>query len=363
MSILKPVTDEVAYVKISGFGFAGTGKTWTSSLIAEGLHKRIGSKKPIAFFDSEGGLTFVNKKIFEPSSIPVVAVKSKSFADLMRFMNDAEKECDIAIIDSVTHVWADLLESYKAKKGRDRLYIPDWGILKPQWWKFSDRVVRSKLHLIVLGRAGYEYETSTDEETGKKESYRSGTKMKAEGDFSFEPSLNLEFVKFRPTEKVMVKDYGVGEYIANKKIGLHDWVRVCTVHKDRWNEMDGKNIVKPTYKDFEAHIENYNFGGEHKPLEQIEDSKDLFKNEDDGRLEKTRREILLEKIQAEIIYICGAGTAGKVKEEKIKLFDNVFGTTSWTEVCGFETDQLERSLDILFHTRKAKDAQEQKEVT
>lgn len=41
------------YFKAAFEGFAGSGKTYTAAQICIWLHKRIGSTKPIAYFDTE----------------------------------------------------------------------------------------------------------------------------------------------------------------------------------------------------------------------------------------------------------------------------------------------------------------------
>src|SRR4051812_32554365 len=43
-------------------------------------------------------------------------------------------------------------------KKRSRLHFEDWGYLKSEWRKFTDRFVNSQLHIIVCGRAGFEYD-------------------------------------------------------------------------------------------------------------------------------------------------------------------------------------------------------------
>lgn len=48
MSLLKPAKNKMAYAKVGLYGTAGAGKTRTAAEIAIGLHKAIGSTKPIA---------------------------------------------------------------------------------------------------------------------------------------------------------------------------------------------------------------------------------------------------------------------------------------------------------------------------
>jgi hypothetical protein len=71
------------------------------------------------------------------------------------------------LIDSITHFWIELTESYMRMKKRSRLQFEDWAYLKTEWRRFTDLFVNSNLHIIVCGRAGFEYDYSTDEESGK----------------------------------------------------------------------------------------------------------------------------------------------------------------------------------------------------
>ena len=65
--------------------------------------------------------------------------------------------------------------------------------LKAMWREFTDRYVNSKLHVIMRGRAGYIWDDVEDEE-GVKELKKVGTKMKAEVETGYEPSLLIEMV-------------------------------------------------------------------------------------------------------------------------------------------------------------------------
>ena len=49
MSLLRPARNESAYLKMGNYGGAGSGKTWTSALVAIGLSSRVGDGKPVAY--------------------------------------------------------------------------------------------------------------------------------------------------------------------------------------------------------------------------------------------------------------------------------------------------------------------------
>jgi len=58
MTLFEDSKMEIAYLKMGLYGEAGTGKSFTSSKVAIGLHKYIKAKKPIFFFDTETGRIF-----------------------------------------------------------------------------------------------------------------------------------------------------------------------------------------------------------------------------------------------------------------------------------------------------------------
>jgi len=344
MSFLKPMTNQVAYFKVSGFGFSGTGKTYTTSVILAGLAKMIGEKR-VACFETEGAASFVRKKVFEPAGIELIGHSSRSFKDLMGFCNEAQREgIKIIFVDSITHVWRDLMTSYKKAKGRSYISVKDWGVLKDQWSRFTDFVVQSPIHLVILGRAGFDYEKEENDQ-GKKEMMKSGTKMQAEKDFSFEPSLNLEFVKFRPGDKTAITEYGLQEYVAKGNFTAQEWIRACIVHKDRWTVLDGRVIPNPTFEDFLPHIKEFDFAQQHNPIDHKGDSAGMFGGVSDDD-EKNERQIVLDEIKSEIIGIVGGGRTAAIQEMKANLLEDIFGVRSWKRIATFPLVQLQNALPM-----------------
>ena len=142
------LTNDTPFLKMAIEGFAGTGKTLLAANVAVGLHKRIGSKKPIVVYDTEQSFRAI-KDIFEKAGIVIKQRRSRSLKDLETSFNACESGySDILIVDSITHVWEQFKNDYlKAKSEKYRrkitkLSFQDWAYLKPAWKeKFSDRVV------------------------------------------------------------------------------------------------------------------------------------------------------------------------------------------------------------------------------
>lgn len=336
------------YLKIAFEGFAGSGKTFTMANLAAGLHKRIGSVKPIVVFDTEEAAKFL-KQFFEERSIRVLHKRSRSLADLIETMRRCrEGASDILMIDSITHVWENFLQAYAKKLGRKqgRFQFQDWGTIKPEWkGDFSDPFVRDPYHCLMTGRAGFEYETEIDED-GKKELFKSGIKMKVEGETAYEPDL---LVLMSRHEDVVGRDKSV-------------W-REATLIKDRSTKIDGKTFKFTsgdpdgyTYEQFAPAID-YILENP-SPKEAVEQSATaLFESDDDRKSFAIRRDILLEKIQAEMVS-AWAGSTAEEKRRKVDALQASFGTKSWTEVSKLGVPALEAGLEMMVAiVEKAKTAQ------
>ena len=347
MSIFKKATNTMAFAKVGILGFAGAGKTRTGTEIAIGLHKAIGSHKPVLFIDTETGSDFV-LPLFQKHGIELMVSKTRAFKDLAEGIKEAPSISDILMIDSVSHFWVDIVESYRKKKNVNRLSFQDWGIIKPMWSNdFSTPFVTSPLHIIVAGRAGFEYDYFEGDD-GKMELYKTGTKMKAEGEFGFEPSLLIEMERIKNPEatenyrEAKTKD---AKMRAAKQIASErEFVRKATVLKDRSDIMDGKVFYNPSYADFAPHWESINIGGVHKPLE-AGDSQGMFDSEGrpDWVIAKKRATIALEELKAELDKAYPSSSA-KEKQARIKMLEKVFGTSSSTKMEGLQFGILESGL-------------------
>ena len=324
MGILKPAQNRMAYAKIGIYGSAGSGKTRTATEIALGLHKAIGSTKPIAAFDTEPAFSFV-LPLFNKSKVELlVADESRALVDLMKFMDEAEKVSDIVIIDSITHVWRDAQESFLARINDSRkrsnkrplasLEFQHWRPIKAAWAEFTDRFLSSKMHVIVCGRAGsvYEYQDK-DDGTGKKELITVGTRMATEKELGYEPSLLIEMVADRQDGKI---------------------INTAVVQKDRSDTLNGKELPRPNYNSFSSHFAALNIGGKHFDSMDQKDSREMFVDADETGFDKEKRdrEIWCEEIKGLLVQHNMDGTSAEAKKKRTDILEFVFGTKSWTAV-------------------------------
>lgn len=351
-------TGEAAYLKAGFLGFAGSGKTLTSTLLAVAAREALNQTGPIAFFDTESGAAYVKAHVQTLTGQPLLIKRARSFEDLMAFGRVCvEEKVSVAIVDSITHPWRELCDSYLAQKNAARkangwapqkkLEFQDWNVLVPRWSQWADFFLNSPLSIVICGRAGWEYEMQRDEETGKKELNKVGIKMKVQGEFGFEPSLLVEM--------------GLEQNLSNGST-VPDISRRATVLKDRFTVLDGKSMafdsvafdeegLKKAYamvqRFFSPHL-SLLVPGASNQVDMTRRSE--FQMDESGEAsafrEKREREILCEEIQAEIV-LNYPGQSAVEKQAKAEVLREAFDTGSWTKVESMNARQLRGGLSKL----------------
>lgn len=336
--LFKQATNTQAYLKAGIMGFAGDGKTYTATEIAVGLvdlmraRKLPAGDKPVMFLDTETGSDWVKPR-FDAANIQLFTAKTRAFVDLLTAVREAEHEGSVLMIDSISHFWRNLMEEYAERKNRKRgLEFQDWAWLKAEWGKFTDLFVNSKCHIIMCGRAGYEYDFF-ENESGKKELEKTGVKMKAETETGYEPSILILMEKHQE-----LLDKG------EKRV----W-RTATVLKDRSTKIDGATFVNPTFRDFLPHIEFLNLGGDHLGVDLTRDSGELFADDGEPRWQKERRmkEIALDEI-GELLSKHYPGTTNEAKKTKGDLLEGAFATRSWERIKTFDYATISAARNSLW---------------
>lgn len=351
MGILKKATNKMAYAKVGIYGTAGSGKTRTATEIAIGLHKAIKSKKPIAAFDTEPAFSFV-LPLFEKAGIELLIVdNSRSLDDLMTFMDEAEKQCDIVIIDSITHVWRNAQESFLKQLNDSRkrqnkrpllaLEFQHWRPIKAAWAAFTDKFLSSKMHAIVCGRAGqvYEYQDK-DDGSGKKELISTGTRMATEKELGYEPSLLIEMITDRVDGKT---------------------VNTAFIQKDRADKLNGHEIQFPNYAKLKPHFDALNIGGQH--FESMDKQDTHFDNAEEGGWEsESRQRIINSEEIIEFLKKYYPSQSVEDKQKRSELFEEFFGTRSWTAIENMKSADQKAGLERLRAKLEPKQESELKEA-
>lgn len=336
MSLFQHATNTQAKLKAGLMGFAGDGKTFTATAIAIGLVELMRERglpdgdKPVMFIDTETGSDWVKPR-FDAAGIELLTAKTRAFTDLLQAVREAESGGSVLLIDSITHFWRELTETYAEKRGRRRgLEFQDWAYLKGEWGKFTDLFVNSNCHAILCGRAGYEYDFFQND-AGKKELQKTGVKMKAETETGYEPSILILMEKHR--------DFETGEV----------W-REAHILKDRSTRLDGKSFKNPTFEDFRPHVDFLNLGGVQLGVDTSRDSAALVGSDGgkrDWKWRQEQREIALDEI-AEVIGKHHGGQTQDAKRQRADILEKHAKTRSWERVKTFDLDTLFAVRDSLW---------------
>lgn len=330
MSIFKKAENQQGFLKLGLMGFPGSGKTYTSVSIAIGLVQMLQDKRPVFALDTEKGLDYVVER-FNTAGIELQIARTRAFVDLLAAVDEAEKNGSLLIIDSISHFWEEVQESYKKAHQRQRLTFSDWGPIKATWKRYTEKFLNSRVHIIMCGRAADTFDYFENPDDGKMELHKTGTKMQAEKNLGYEPGLAVEMERTT-----------IGEF----KKGERQSVNRAYVLKDRFDVLDGKMFDNPTFETFLPHIQKLNLGV-HEGLSGTNSTELFDKNSDRNWLEQKKQvEILKEEVEGLLTsYFPGRST----EEIKIKtdILQEAYGTRSWKALDDMTVEQMKKGLEVI----------------
>lgn len=355
--VFQKATKQVAWAKVGGFGPMGSGKTTLMAMLALYLSKTYHNNAPVAFLDTEKGSDFV-LPYFEMEGVELVVSKTRAFVDLRNASKAAISAGACALIgDSSTHFWQELLRTVRGDA--KRLDIKKIGEAKERWAEFTEDYDRALIHYLIAGRLGYEWENvDIEDEDGniKSELLRGSSRMKAEGDFSYEPDLVLELSSADDPDAADYKRLRKGGRIKKLASGQ---IHIALVKKCRVRALNGQMFSWPDkaaykigdYKKvaecFRPYFDFLNIGGEHVAFDASRNSSSIIDNtkSNDFYAMKRRREIALEEIKGALGCVWTAAT-GKDAAVKTEVINAIFGTHSWTAVESMPVDIVERGASV-----------------
>lgn len=348
MSLLKKAVIEQAAAKVGLYGSQGSGKTTTAILFALGLSKTYHDGKPIAFFDTENGSDYV-VPICEAEGVGLVSVKSRAFKDMRAALAEAQDAgCCVYLVDSYTHPWQELCDSFKAKSKRNKLEFHHMDELKRLWRGWTDQFLNSPLHVILCGRLGHEWGKDEDGELVKL-----GSKMKSENEAGYEPSLLIEMEHIRSaTAKAGRKGAPPAKSaITHRAHVLKDRWRTLNGHVIDWPDMNNYKVgdYKRFFDLFLPHWSQLAIGTSQRAMDTERSSEALFEPNGNTVHQQrvTRVTILLEEIQATLGTTIWPGQDAKSKALKLSAIEALFGTRSWTAVERKSVEALEAARLLL----------------
>jgi hypothetical protein len=230
MAGFRKAAAQQAAIKMGIYGPPGSGKTFTSLLIAEGLGKISG--KRVAYVDTEHGTDFycqaVPTRAVHPEAFDFDAIYTKSITEALQAVRSLRpEEHGVLVIDSVTHLWEACIAAYSGRQTSvGSIPMHAWGKIKKPYKDLMALLLSSPMHVIFCGRQGTEY--ATNEETDELKAI--GVKMKAEGETPYEPHILIRMEAIKP-----------------KRTG-----EVATImayaEKDRTGVLSGRSFAAPTFE-------------------------------------------------------------------------------------------------------------------
>lgn len=188
---------EQAAIKMGFYGMAGSGKTFTALLCAEGLAKV--TKKRIAFVDTEHGSDFyaqtVKERQLHPQAFDFDALYTRSITEILAAVKGLDPNTyGVVVLDSMTHIWEAAMNAYSGKLTKiGTIPVTQWGKIKKPYKELLNYLLSSTMHLLICGRQGNVWEKNEDTE----ELENVGTKMKAEGETPYEPHILIHMEAVR----------------------------------------------------------------------------------------------------------------------------------------------------------------------
>ena len=299
-----------ARLKVSIYGPPGSGKTFSTLLMAEGLAKVRG--KRVAYVDTERGTDFyaqaVKSRKVHPEAFDFDALYDRSIAEVSSAVYGLDpKEHGIVVLDSISHLWEAAMDAYTGKKTKiDSIPMHAWGRIKKPYKDLIKFLIASPFDVFILGRQKNLFEK--DEET--EELTKVGVAMRAEGETAYEPHICI-----RMESRQNPEDSTDSIYVAN-------------VEKDRTGVLAGRRIKNPGFATIEPLLPL--LGEVQAPAEDEEEriAKDgelLAKNEEKAAAKEEKSRGLFADFQAKVVGSANLAAlseaAEAIKKSKRYLLD------------------------------------------
>jgi hypothetical protein len=217
-----------AALKLALYGPAGSGKTFTALLLAEGLALHTG--KRVAYVDTEHGTAFYGQDVpqrrVHPDAFDFDTLYTKSISEVLAAVRGLDLETHgVLVIDSITHLWDSCKNAFTGrltKAGTVPLHA--WSSIKKPYKELLHLLLTLPVHVLLCGRQGIDY--GEDEESGELKNL--GFKMRAEGETAYEPDVLVRLESHKADRKELA-------------------VPLAHVEKDRTGVLAGHAIAWPTF--------------------------------------------------------------------------------------------------------------------
>jgi len=227
-----------AKIKMALQGSAGSGKTYSSLLLAKGLTN--GDLSKVAIIDTENGsadlyshLGNYNVLTLPPPFTPENYIKAIDLCE--------KSGMEVIILDSISHCWDELLDFHSKLAGNS---FTNWAKVTPRQKSFVDKILQTNAHVIATMRTKQDYVLNQKdgkfipEKVGLKSVQRDGL------DYEFTLVFDVDIKHFAVSSKDRTGLFmGKPEFIISENTGkkILDWCNAgVKVQEDKIDESKGQ---------------------------------------------------------------------------------------------------------------------------
>jgi hypothetical protein len=191
---LRQASKKQAKIKLALAGCSGSGKTFSSLLIAYGI---TNNWSKIAVIDSESGSADLYAHL---GNYNVLALKAPYTPERYITAIEACEQAgmEVIIIDSISHCWENLLEFHSNMQGNS---FTNWNKITPRQTLFVNKILTSSCHIISTMRTKQDY--VLNEKNGKLVPEKVGLKtiMRDGIDYEFTIVLDIDLKHYAKASK------------------------------------------------------------------------------------------------------------------------------------------------------------------
>lgn len=201
-----------AKIKLALEGCSGSGKTYSSLLLASGMT----SWNKIAVIDSENGSADLYAHLGNYNVLNLqTPFTPEKYIQAIEVCEEAGIE--VIIIDSISHCWEHLLEYHASMQGNS---FTNWGKITPRQNSFIQKILSSSTHIICTMRTKQDYILA--EKNGKMVPQKVGLKavMRDGVDYEFTLVFDLDIKHYSVASKDRTGLFvGKPEFMITPEIG------------------------------------------------------------------------------------------------------------------------------------------------
>lgn len=330
--MFKKANPQQGFFKISMYGPPGSGKSFTTLLVAEELAKL--AEKRIAYVDTERGTDFyaidVKDRRVHPKAFDFDALYTTSLKETLDAVQSIDfNQHGVVVVDSISHLWDAAIAAYEGKKTKlDGIPMHAWGPIKKPFKELVRYLMDAPAHVFILGRQKNIFEHDFE----KDQLIKIGVGMRAEGETEYEPHICV-----RMESKKDSRDSTRSTIFA-------------LFEKDRTGVLDGRTYPNPDFNAFAPVLPLLNGKSQAKSDDPDEtaakDSELLEKQEEKAKEKESKSLAMFNEFNGKII---GADSleklndvSGEIKKKKRYMIGE--HTKALREIFNSRRDELVKNV-------------------